>query len=116
MDHPATKDFVPEFSRKCSDADALLFQPHIGVKLGNAAMPSHHVAFKVIAAKIKSSSLYTKAEREAVGRIWAEFMVPWFEYPIHWVLDELRDSFKGKLSPGVVKCKFAPFSRLELRS
>ena len=104
-DHPATRNFIPEFSRKCSDADALLFQPHISIKLGKAAMPCHHDAFKLIRTKIQTSSLYTKAERETVGRIWAEFMVPWFGYPLHWVLDELRDSFRGKLSPGVVKCK-----------
>jgi hypothetical protein len=104
--HPATRNFVPDFSRKCSDADALLFQPHIAVKLGKAAMPSHHDAFKMITTKIKNSSLYTKSEREAAGRIWAEFMLPWFDLPIHWVLDEIRDSFRGKISSNVVKCKF----------
>lgn len=86
--------------------DALLFQPNISVQLGSAAFPSHHDAFKMITTKIKTSSMYTKAEREAVGRIWAEFMVPWFGLPEHWVLDEVRESFRGKLSPGVVKCKY----------
>ena len=103
--HPATANFIPEFSRKCSDAEALLFQPFISIKLGKAALPSHHDAIKLISAKIKTSSLYTKAEREAVGRVWAEFMVPWFGIPAHWVLDEVRESFRGKLSPNVVKCK-----------
>ena len=104
-DHPAIRPFTPEFSRKNSDADALLFQPHIGIKLRKAAMTSHHDAFKMITTKIKSSSSYTKGEREAVGRIWAEFMLPWFGYPVHWVLDELRESFRGKVNPNVVKCK-----------
>lgn len=105
-DHPAIRPFIPQFSRKNSDADALLFQPHIGIELGEAATVSHNDAFKLIATKMKSSSLYTKAEREAVGRIWAEFMLPWFSYPVHWVLDELRESFRGKVNSHVVKCKW----------
>jgi hypothetical protein len=104
--HLATVNFIPEFSRKCADAEALLFQPYISIKLGKAALPSHHDAFKLITAKIKASSVYTKAEREAVGRVWAEFMVPWFGIPPHWVLDEVRESFRGKLSPNVVKCEY----------
>lgn len=104
--HPAIQAFTPEFLRKNTDADALLFQPHIDIKLGKAAMVSHHDAFKMITTKIKSSSQYTKVEREAVGRIWAEFMLPWFGYPVHWVLDELRESFRGKVNTHVVK--YAP--------
>ena len=104
--HPATQKFLPDFARKCTDADALLFQPHITVKLGKAALSSHHDAFKLITTKIKSSTLYTKSEREAVGRLWTEFMVPWFDLPAHWVLDEARESFRGKVGANVVKCEF----------
>lgn len=104
-DHPATLPFLPSFSRKCSDGDALLFQPHISIALGKDAMPSHKDAYKLLVTKIKNNSSYTKTEREMAGRIWAEFMVPWFDYPVHWVLDEVRESFRGRLNPGVVKCK-----------
>jgi len=104
-DHPAIRPFIPEFSRKNSDADALLFQPYIVVKMGQSASLSHHDAFKMITTKIKSNSAYTKAEREAVGRIWAEFMLPWFGFQAHLILDELREGFGGKVSAHVVKCE-----------
>lgn len=44
------------------------------------------------------------ADRERVGRIWTEFVVPFFNYPAHWVVDEARESFRGELNNVVVKC------------
>jgi hypothetical protein len=44
-------------------------------------------------------------DRERIGRLWAEFMVPWFGYPVEWIAEEARKSFGGDLNPGIVKCK-----------
>lgn len=105
-DHPVTQAFLPEFARRCSDPEAILFQPCITVKLGEMAMNSHRDAFKVLSTKIQTvCGTDRAADREKIGRIWAEFVVPWFGYPAHWVLDEVRESFRGKLNPHVVKCK-----------
>ena len=47
----------------------------------------------------------SELNRERIGRIWAEFMVPWFHYPTHWIADEVRESFTGKITATMVKCK-----------
>jgi Sin3 family co-repressor len=107
-DHPATRAFVPVFALSCSDPGALLFQPHVAIecKVG----PSHKDAFKLVTHQLKESLGVSAFDRERIGRIWAEFVVPWFGYPAYWVMDEVRESFRGKLNPSIVKCKWNTLS------
>lgn len=102
-DHPATRPFAPTYGKRVPHAGALLYQPFM--ELQCKVDISHKHAFQMIVYKTKVASDVTVFDRERIGRIWSEFVVPWFQYPTHWVLDEVRDSFSGKLSPSVTKCK-----------
>jgi hypothetical protein len=102
--NPAFDSFAPTFSLACADLSSLLFQPHASVQCTVNA--SHKDAFHLVSCAMKRAGA-TRIDRERAGRIWAEFMMPWFDYPAHWLASEVRDSFSGSLSPNVVKCKFA---------
>jgi paired amphipathic helix protein Sin3a len=102
-DHPVTRLFAPTFGKRVAHSGALLYQPYMEVQC--KVNISHKHAFQMIVDKIKVASDVTVFDRERIGRIWAEFVLPWFQYPEHWVLDEVRDSFGGKLGPSVTKCK-----------
>lgn len=101
-DHPATRPFAPTFGRRVSPAGALLFQPYVEVKC--SVDIGHKHALEFIVMKIKHLSDISPFDRERIGRIFAEFLVPWFKYPVHWILQEIRESFRGKLNPSVTKC------------
>lgn len=96
--------FLPEYAMTCSDPSAVLFQPYASTKC--TVNSAHKDAFQLIVDRVKASGV-SPFDRERAGRIWAEFVVPWFGYPAHWVMDEVRASFRGKLNPGVVKCKLS---------
>jgi hypothetical protein len=102
--NPAFDSFAPKFSLACADLSSLLFQPHATVQCTVNA--SHKDAFHLVSCAMKRAGV-TRIDRERAGRIWAEFMMPWFDYPAHWIASEVRDSFRGTLSPNVVKCKLA---------
>ena len=101
-DHPATRPFAPTFGRRISHAGALFFQPYVEVKCNVDIGHKHALEFLVM--KIKHQSDISPFDRERIGRIFAEFLVPWFKYPVHWILQEIRESFRGKLNPSVTKC------------
>ena len=101
-DHPATRPFAPTFGRRVTDGGALFFQPYMEVKCRVDIGHKHALEFLVL--KIKQQSDISPLDRERMGRIFAEFLVPWFQYPAHWILQEIRDSFRGKLNPSVTKC------------
>jgi paired amphipathic helix protein Sin3a len=102
-DHPATRTFTPTFSLSSSDRGSMLFQPYLQVEA--RINISHKDAFNFVVRQLTSTSKVSPLDRERIGRIWAEFVVPFFGYPSHWVRDEVRASFRGKLTPAVVKSK-----------
>ena len=102
-DHSATRPFAPTYGRRVADARALLFQPYVEVKC--KVDIGHKHALEFIVMRIKHSDI-SPFDRERIGRIFAEFLLPWFQYPVHWILQEIRDSFRGKLNPSVTKCTF----------
>jgi len=104
--HPAIDPFAPEYRLSCTDPAAVLFQPHLTVS--STVNSAHKEAFQLVVERVKHSGV-SAFDRERVGRIWAEFVVPWFDYPPHWVIGEVRASFGGKLNHSVVKCKFDAF-------
>lgn len=108
-DHPASRPFTPTFGTRAPHAGALLYQPYLEVQC--KVDISHKHAMQLIVHTMKVASNVTALDRERMGRIWAEFVVPWFQYPSHWVLDEVRDSFRGKLCPSVTKCTLVCIAR-----
>jgi Sin3 family co-repressor len=102
--HPATDAFTPSFGKRAQDAGALLFQSCMETEC--QVDIAHKYAFQLLTHKVKTDASSTAFERERIGRLWAEFIVPWFQYPSHWVLDEIRQSFGGKLNPNITKCMY----------
>ena len=103
--HPEKRSGSPvTFALSSQDRNALIFQPNISVSL-NPTSPSNQHALRLISLQIAKHGMRSDADREKVGRIMTEFLVPFFNFPVHWVLDEARASFRGKLSSTVVKCK-----------
>lgn len=95
------REFAPNFGLRCANASALFFQPYVGINL--SANVAHKDACKLLSTKLRNNQACSRVDREKVGRIWAEFMLPWFQIPTHNVLDEIRDSFRGDRNPGLVK-------------
>mmetsp|Transcript_29093 Transcript_29093/g.79860 ORF Transcript_29093/g.79860 Transcript_29093/m.79860 type:complete len:698 (+) Transcript_29093:1680-3773(+) len=83
------------------DPTALFDEPCVTVK--SDAGPSHGYAFQLVSLRVKRSAYSSPADLERIGRIWAEFMVPWYGYPAYWATEEVRQSFSGRLSHSVVK-------------
>lgn len=106
--HPAAVPFLPEFSLSSSDPDAVLYQPFITMRVRNDVPLPHKDAFQLLTEQVNKHSARSKLDRERVGRIWAEFVVPWFGFETNTVLAEVRDSFVGSHATSVVKCKLSP--------
>jgi histone deacetylase complex regulatory component SIN3 len=112
-DHPATRFFAPKFGRSLSQPGALMYQPYMEVQC--RVDVSHKYALDLIFQRLKHSSSVTEFVRERIGRVFAEFLVPWFHYPLHWVNMEVRDSFRGKMNPSVTKCTYFAVEAFEFR-
>ena len=99
----STRDFRPTFLSGTIDNGTMIFQPHLRVEIDNGM--SHKDAYHLLATQVSIVSSDTKPspEKEYIARIWAEFMVPMFGYPVHWVLNELRDSIRENKSSSVVR-------------
>ena len=69
-----------------------------------ADMP-HKDAYKLVATKISSGK--TIDERLIVSRVWAEVIAPTFNYPTHWILNELTGFSRESKSFSIVKCKYS---------
>jgi len=88
------------FGLSSPDRSAILYEPYVmvDVKRDSAA---HRTAVRLVTQRsvmaYDPTNNHSKRERERVGRVWMEFMVPFFNYPIHWVQDEARESFHGRM-------------------
>ena len=85
------------------DERALLFEPCLAV--ASEVGSSHHDAFQLISIMVNRLPGSAAVDLERIGRIWAEFMMPWYGYPGHWICDEVRKTYAGRLSHSVVLCK-----------
>lgn len=92
------------FGLSSPDRSAVLYEPYAVVEM-KPDCPSHHHAVRLLSRQVTYKAAKSNADREKVGRIWTEFIVPFFAYPTHWVLDESRESFRGELNNFVVQCK-----------
>jgi paired amphipathic helix protein Sin3a len=93
------------FGLSSPDRSAVLYEPYAVVEMKPGCV-SHQFAVRLLSQQVINKSAKSKADREKVGRIWTEFIVPFFDYPVHWVNDEARESFRGELNNFVVQCKF----------
>lgn len=99
--HPATEPICPVFSPYHTDRKYLLFQPHLSLKASNT-MP-HKDAFECLSVQFMKGAPKANSDREKIFRVWAEFIVPWFDLPVHWFLNELRDRSRSHKSSCIVK-------------
>lgn len=105
---PEAQSFAPSCGLSLADDGAIMYQPYLSVNC--QLSESHKEAFQLISGRINSDLTLPALTRERVGRIWAEFMVPWFGYEAHWVLDEVRNSCQLADDSSVVK--FVPGQRV----
>eukprot|EP00980_Cylindrotheca_fusiformis_P010028 scaffold2214_cov139-Cylindrotheca_fusiformis.AAC.25 len=93
------------FGLSSPDRSAVLYEPYAVVDV-KPESPAHRTAVRLLIHQVVTAfdkSDQSGRHREMVGRIWMEFMVPFFNYPVHWVQDEARESFGGKLNGAVVQ-------------
>lgn len=57
------------------------------------------VSFQMLRSGAKSNNIHI----EKVSRIWTELIVPWFELPLYWFMNELKD--KPQSDKTIVQCK-----------
>lgn len=99
---PATADLYPEFKVGSGDPVTMIYQPYLRIPI-NSDMP-HKDAYKMIATRISTAK---KAdEKQMAARVWAEIIGPMFNYPTHWILNELRGFARESKSFSIVKCKY----------
>lgn len=92
-----TRDFSPTFLNGTTNTNAMIFQPHLRVQIDNS-MP-HKDAYQLLAAQVATvTDAKSRSDKGKISRIWAEFMVPMFRFPVHWILNELRDGRDRKTS------------------
>lgn len=91
------------FSLEHENHEMLLFQSYASVSV-TPEMP-HKDAYELISLYTVKNVAKTNAEREKSARFWTEFMLPWFNFPTHWFLKELRDKARSEKSSGIVKYK-----------
>eukprot|EP00934_Nitzschia_sp_Nitz4_P006570 Nitzschia sp. Nitz4//scaffold106_size73319//51333//55917//NITZ4_005742-RA/size73319-augustus-gene-0.6-mRNA-1//1//CDS//3329532538//6560//frame0 len=90
------------FGLSSPDRSAVLYEPYASVEMKPGSI-AHQFAASLLSQHVVLKSATTKAEREKVGRVWSEFVMPFFGYPSHWILDEIRQSFQGELNETVVQ-------------
>jgi len=91
------------FGLSSPDRSAIFYEPYVVVDV-EPESAAHGTAVRLLTQQMANSigkSVASIRERERVGRLWMEFMVPFFNYPVHWVQEEARQSFSGEMN-GVV--------------
>lgn len=101
--HPATQLFAATFVRQLEDPGAVVYQPGLVVQCHTPVDASHYCAYRLVMARLQHTGV-TPFQSECIGRIWAECVVPWYEYPVHWIANDLRTSFRGNMGRGIVQC------------
>ena len=99
------RDSPVSFGLSVPDRSAVFYQPYASVEM-RPASPVHRIAVGYLIKHIAYRCTTNFDAREKVGRIWTEFMLPFFGYPTSWVLDESRKSYRGKINNAVVQCKY----------
>ena len=88
--HPSARPFIPNVSLSCSDPTAVLYQPHL--RLAESDTRPHIDAFRCLMSVLSMGSAKTSADRERASRIWADFVMSWYNVPTSVVSKEFGDS------------------------
>jgi hypothetical protein len=96
----------PEYFLSCPLPEEVLYQPYVLVPMKETDFP-HKDVFQLVSRRALNGMIKSGADRERVARIWAEFVSPWFGYSSYWIIDELRESYRGDDSTCTVKCKLS---------
>ncbi len=81
----------------------MLFQPHLSVSVAND-MP-HKEVYELVSMQIQLAAAKTNSDREKTSRFWTEFIVPWFDLPLHWFMNEMQGKLRSEKSSVIVQCK-----------
>jgi paired amphipathic helix protein Sin3a len=92
------------FGLSVPDRSAVMYEPYVVIEM-KLESPVHHDVVTLLMLHVKKKCATMGNVREKVGRIWTEFVTSFFDYPANWVLDESRESFRGRINDIVVKCK-----------
>mmetsp|Transcript_19028 Transcript_19028/g.39863 ORF Transcript_19028/g.39863 Transcript_19028/m.39863 type:complete len:1294 (+) Transcript_19028:65-3946(+) len=95
-------DSPVSFGLSVPDKSAVFYQPYASVEMKSSSSV-HHNAVGFLIKHIGYRCTPNPDAREKVGRIWTEFLLPFFGYPSFWVLEESRQSYQGKISNAVVQ-------------
>lgn len=98
------------FGLSSPDRSAVLYEPYAVVEL-KPESTAHRIAVSLLTQQATKNFGETSAVREKMARIWTEFVMPFFDYPVEWVADEARDIIGTQKDDDstVVKCKFSLF-------
>jgi paired amphipathic helix protein Sin3a len=102
--NPIADTVRPNFSIGIEDPGAIFYEATVSMPCKVDSL--HRDAIQLVSRKLQAMPSLSALDRERIGRIIAEVVVPWFGYPAHWVMEEVRESFAGSAAPAVVKCKF----------
>lgn len=100
---PATADLYPKFMNGSADSVAMMYQPFLRMPLKSGMAQKD--AYQLIAKQVSIAK--SPVEKQIISRVWAEILAPLFDFPTHWILNELRDFGKNQKSFSVVKCKYS---------
>ncbi len=92
------------FGLSSPDRSAILYEPYAVVELKPQSV-AHQIAVSLLTTQVTKSITKSAAVREKIGRIWTEFVMPFFDYPAHWVADEARESSQMEDNSITVQCK-----------
>ena len=92
------------FGLSSPDRSAILYEPYAVVELKPKSI-AHQIAVSLLTSQVTKSFQKNTVIREKIGRIWTEFVMPFFDYPAHWVADEARESSQTEDSSStIVQC------------
>lgn len=97
-----TAPYRPIFQMHSNDPTAFLYQPFLSVPVASGISNKH--ALQLVSLAARSHPGLSESDSERIGRIWAEFIFPWFRGKPHWVAEEVRNGMMYTNS-SVVQCK-----------
>jgi histone deacetylase complex regulatory component SIN3 len=97
------------FGLSSPDRSAVLYEPYAVVELKRDSA-AHQTAVSLLTQQTTKNFGKNPEVREKMGRIWTDFVMPFFDYPARWVSDEARESSPKDVDSTIVHCKFPLFS------
>jgi hypothetical protein len=93
------------FGLSSPDRSAVLYEPYAVVEL-KPESAARQIAVSLLTQQATKNFGDDPELREKMGRIWTEFVMPFFDYPAEWVSDEAHESSPKDADSSTVHCKF----------